>query len=175
MPAVWQRTITVPASIWKLRGRVISRAGAQAIARSCAPAARIAIACACACASAACRFRNAARGPAGNPLSTAARDMAPSARLPLAANLRRKVNYACGLRLRVIPHIWHHLSSLATKGVFGRASRLEFRGFRPDAASDNDNANDNGNGFGFSFGLGLGLGLGFPPPAPSLSPCSAME
>jgi hypothetical protein len=52
------------------------------------------------------------RGPAGNPLSAAAR------------NLRRKVNYACGLRLRVIPHIRHHLSSLATKVVSGRASRL---------------------------------------------------
>jgi acetylornithine deacetylase/succinyl-diaminopimelate desuccinylase-like protein len=37
-------------------------------------------------------------------------------------NLQRKVNYVCGLRLRVIPHIWHHLSSLATKGVSGRAS-----------------------------------------------------
>jgi hypothetical protein len=67
---------------------------------------------------------NRSRGPAGNPLSAAARDMAPSARLPLAANLRRKVNYICGLRLRVIPHIWHHLSSLATKGVFGRASSM---------------------------------------------------
>jgi hypothetical protein len=40
----------------------------------------------------------------------------------LPQNLQRKVNYACGLRLRANPHIWHHLSSLATKGVSGRAS-----------------------------------------------------
>jgi hypothetical protein len=33
-----------------------------------------------------------------------------------------QVNYAYGLGLLVIPHIWHHLSSLATKGVSGRAS-----------------------------------------------------
>jgi hypothetical protein len=35
-----------------------------------------------------------ARGPAENPHSAAARDMAPSSRLALAVNLRTKVNYA---------------------------------------------------------------------------------